>query len=630
MTTAPYGLNKIIIAVVAVSMSLWELIYASGIIYVESIIHRAIFLGCALILTFMIYPALEKQKYSRLIDIPLIVCGIACMSYFIVGYRDMLARAGSPILIDTAMGVIAIIMVLEAARRTAGLPLSIIAGSFLVHAYFSNYFPGFLHGRGFSVERISEHLYTWAEGIFGLPLEVASTYIFMFVIFGSFFASSGVGKAFIDLAFGFFGGTRGGPAKVSIVASGFFGTISGSAAANVVTTGAFTIPMMRRIGFTPLFAGAVETVASTGGMIMPPIMAAAAFLIAEYLAIPYASVMKMAIMPAMLYYFGLFWSIDAEACRLGLKGLPRIDLPDTKQVIKNNWFLFLPIILLVYILIGPMWSPTTAAAISIVAVIAVSWVRKDTRMDIKKIIAAFEDASKQVLVVATACAADGIIVGSLSLTGLGMNLSVGLISLAGDNTLLLLVLVAVASLILGMGLTPTAVYITLVILLAPILEKMGIPKYVAHFFIFYYGCLSVITPPVAVAAYAAAGLTKENPIKTGMLSVRLALPIFLIPFTFVYNPTLLLVGSASEVILSIATSLLAVYAVATAGVGHHIAKMNLLCRAILFLGGILLIVPEWISDITGFILVSAIVAYQFVLKNKNKIGQSGTNQKYCK
>lgn len=604
--------------VVGVLMAVWQLLFTTGIIYVESIIHRAVFLGLSFVMTFLLFPASRKHKVYRLLDIVFIGLGLVCMGYFIFNYHDMLTRAGAPEFLDTVMGLIALAMVLEAARRTAGLALSIIAGAFIFHAYFSNYFPGILRGRGFALDAISEHLYTWAEGIFGMPLEVASTYIFMFVIFGSFFAASGVGAAFIDLAMGAFGGARGGPAKVAIFGSGFFGMLSGSAAANVATVGALTIPMMKRVGYTPVFAGAVETVASTGGMIMPPIMAAAAFLIAEYLQVPYAKVMIMAVCPALLYYFGLFCGIDAEACRLKLTGMAKEDLPNPKEVFKRNWFLFLPVLLLVYILVGPMWSPNTAALLCIGAVLLVSSIRKDTRMNLRKILDCLEDASKQILIVSTACAAAGIIVGSLSLTGLGTNLSVGLISLAGGNAILLLVLVMIAALILGMGLTPTAVYITLVVLLAPILESMGISKEVAHFFVFYYGCLSVITPPVAIAAYAAAGLAGENPMKVGFLAVRLAFPIYIIPFTFVFSPTLLLIGNPVDIIVSVLFAILAVYAIATAGVGHHIAPMNWPQRIILFISGLFMIVPEIYSSIIGLALFSVIIAWQYRDRRKMK------------
>lgn len=619
-------LNQKLVAIVGIAMSLWELAYASRVIVVESIIHRAIFLAFAFMLTFLIYPTSRKPaKGYRVVDWFFIGLGVASMVYFIFNYRNMLLRAGIPLPIDTIMGAIAIILVLEAARRTAGLPLAAIAAAFLFHAYFCNYLPGILHGRGFAINRIIEHLYMWAEGIFGLPLEVASTYIFMFIIFGAFFAQSGVGSAFLDLAFALFGGVRGGPAKVAIFGSAAFGTISGSAAASVATVGAFTIPMMKRIGYSPLFAGAVETVASTGGMIMPPIMAAAAFLIAEFLGIPYVRVMAMALVPACLYYFGLYWGIDAEACRLGLRGLPREELPNTKKVIKERWYLFIPIFLLIYILVGPRLSPMIAAFVSILAVIAVSWIRKDTRMGLRKILLALEDAAKQILIVATACAAAGIIVGSLSLTGLGMKLSTALISLSGGNVLLLLILVAVAAIILGMGLTPTAVYITLVVLLAPALEGLGISREVAHMFVFYFGCLSVITPPVAVAAYAAAGLTGENPLRTGFLAMKLALPIYIVPFTFAYSPVLLMLGSTGEIIRGIITASLATYAIATAGVGYHVARINWFFRVLLFAGGILLIIPEFITDLIGFLFVVVAVAYQYYQFYRTKVQEVSRN-----
>jgi TRAP transporter 4TM/12TM fusion protein len=610
-------MQKKILSLIAIGIGVWEILYVSGLVLVEVGIHRGIFL-CAVLLIILLSKPLELKikPLGIILDLALILMALSSLGYYVIFYKEMMFRAGLVYWYDILFTGFATVVLLETIRRTVGMVLSGIVLFFIVQAYYSEYFPGFLHGQGYSMERISTVLFLGNSGIFGLPLDVAATFIFVFVMFGAFFSRSGVGQAFLDLAYALFGGVRGGPAKVSIFASGLMGSVSGSAAANVVTTGVFTIPMMKRVGYTPVFAGAVEAVASTGGMIMPPIMAAAGFLMAQFLGIPYSQVMLMALLPALFYYIALFIAIDSEAGRRNIKGVPRSELPNIKEILKKSWYLFIPLILLVYLLVGPGWSPTLSGLISIVAAIVVSWFTKENKIGFKEALGALEDASKGITTVAVACAGAGIVVGLFGLTGLGVSLSSALIDFSGGNLYLLLLLVAVAGLILGMGLTATAIYITLVVLLAPAIVEFGLPAEVAHMFVFYYGVLSSITPPVAIAAYAAAGLIGESPMKVAVTAAKLGFPLYLLPFTFGLNPAFLMMGTWQDITQAVCTGLIAVYALSTSLAGYAIMKLNWMHRVILFSGGVLLLIPEGVTDMIGLLIIIPTMIYLFFASRK--------------
>jgi TRAP-type uncharacterized transport system fused permease subunit len=487
--------------------------------------------------------------------------------------------------LDVILGTILIVTVIEATRRTVGLILPLLAGVFLVYGFFGPYFPGPFGHRGYPVSRIVADQVLTTIGLFGSPLGASSTFVAIFMIFSAFLQASGTGQSFIDLAVSFFGGIRGGPAKVAVFASSLFGAISGSAVANVAGTGTFTIPLMKRTGYRPHFAGAVEAAASTGGQLMPPVM------------------------PALLYYFGVFVSVDLEAVRTKLLGLPRSELPSRVAVMRKA-YMFLPIFLLVYLMVIVLYTPTRAAVWAIAATVAVSVFIKESRMGMKELRLALIKGAESLIPVINACACAGIIVGILMLTGLGLRLSSILITLSGGNLAVLLVLTMGASILLGMGVPTSAAYIILAVLIAPSLVKLGLSVMAAHMFVFYFGVLAPVTPPVALAAYTAAGIASSDPMRTGFVAWKLCLSGFILPFIFVYNPELLMEGSFWKLALAIPTAVLGIGALSAAGIGYLYKEIPPLNRLIFIVAALLLIKPGLFTDITGLVLLVAVVAYQ--------------------
>jgi TRAP transporter 4TM/12TM fusion protein len=418
----------------------------------------------------------------------------------------------------------------------------IVASSFLVYAYFGAYFPGFLSHRGYSIERIVSHMYFTTEGILGIPLGVSATFVFLFVLFGAFLEKTGIGKLFIDIADAIAGWASGGPAKVAVITSALEGTISGSSVANTVGSGSFTIPMMKKLGYRPEFAGAVEAAASTGGQIMPPVMGAAAFLMAEFIGIPYIDIAKAAAIPACLYFAGIFIEVHFEAKRCGLKGKAWDQIPRTWTVLKERGHLFVPLIAIIYILTEG-FTPSRAALVGLVLSVVAGALKKATRMSVPEIFNALETGARGALGVAIACATAGIIVGVVTLTGLGLKMANGLIDLSGGYMLPTLFFTMITSLILGMGVPTTANYVITATMCAPAVVMLGVPKLAAHLFVFYFGIIADITPPVALAAYAGAGIARANPFKTGVTASKLAIAAFIIPYIFVLNPAMVLIGT---------------------------------------------------------------------------------------
>src|SRR5512139_1563971 len=436
------------------------------------------------------------------------------------------------------IGAIGTLLTLEAARRIVGLPIVVIASTFLVYAYLGPYFPGFLTHRGYSVERIVSHMYFTTEGILGIPLGVSATFIFLFILFGAFLEKTGIGKLFIDIANAIAGWAAGGPAKVAVITSALEGTVSGSSVANTVGSGSFTIPMMKKLGYRPEFAGAVEASASTGGQIMPPVMGAAAFLMAEFIGIPYIDIAKAAAIPACLYFAGIFIEVHFEAKRCGLKGKAWDQIPRTWTVLKERGHLFVPLIAIIYILTEGC-TPSRAALVGLVLSVVAGAIKKATRMSVPEIFNALEAGARGALGVAIACATAGIIVGVVTLTGLGLKMANGLVELAGGNLLFTLFFTMITSLILGMGVPTTANYIITSTIAAPALIQLGVHPLAAHLFVFYFGIIADITPPVALAAFAGAGIAKADPMKTGITATKLAIGAFITPYIFVYNPSML-------------------------------------------------------------------------------------------
>jgi TRAP transporter 4TM/12TM fusion protein len=490
----------------------------------------------------------------------------------------------------------------------------------LLYCHFGNYMPDIFAHRGYSVNRIAYYMFLNLDGIFGIATRVASTVIILFVLFGSFLKATKGGDYFTDLAYSIFGKFRGGPAKIAIVGSSLFGMVSGSAIANVVSTGAFTIPLMKRVGYSPVFAAAVESVASTGGQIMPPIMGASAFLIMEILQISYLKVILAALIPAVLYYVALFVAVDLEAKKMGLVGLASDVLPNAKDILKKSWLILLAPLLLVTFLAVFQWSPMKAAFWAIVAIFAASCFNSETRMGVADILDALRNGAVNTLEASIICAVAGLIIGSFTLTGLGLKFSNILISMAGGNIIVLLLLTMIASLILGMGMPTVACYVVLAVLVAPALIKMNINPIAAHMFIFYFGIISNITPPVCVAAYAGAGIAKANPFATGFMASRLGIVGFIVPYMFVMGPALLFQGNPLAVMLSFGSALVGVTVLSMAFEGIFIERLNFLERFLLFAAAIVLLKVGFITDLIGGGLILSVLALHWLRYRYNRKG----------
>jgi TRAP transporter 4TM/12TM fusion protein len=501
-----------------------------------------------------------------------------------------------------------------------GPAMSVIAILFLLYAFLGPYLPATFRHKGFDVVSLVSFLYSTTEGIFSLPMGTSATYIIIYVLFGSFLTKSGAGQLFVDLAHSVTGKVRSGPAQTTILSNALMGIISGSPVANVVTTGSFAMPLLNKAGYPAVTGAALLAVAATGSMFTPPVMGAGAFMIADYLSVAYGEVVKAAIIPAALFYLSLMVYADIAAARSGLKGISREEIPDWKEGLARRGHLLIPVIaLVIFIVIG--WSALKTAFWCILLMLVLSWIRPETRMDLKKIIAALDAGSRDNMVIAAACASAGIIVGVISSTGLGVKFSSLLIDLSGNMPFLALFLTMIAALILGMGLPPTAVYIILAALTVPSLIRMGIHPMAAHFFVFFFACIGAITPPVCLAAYAAAGLAKTDPWSTGWRAFRMGLIGYIIPFLFVINPALLLSGkSLSETLQAIVTAMIGVIALCFGVEGYFRKPLPLLLRILLIAGALGLLIPGTKTDLIGAGLLFFAVLYYRFLSKKDKEG----------
>ncbi|MFE8700453.1 TRAP transporter permease [Cytobacillus sp. FJAT-54145] len=592
-------------------------------------IQRTIHLGFALALIFLLFPARKKDRGRNhkvaWYDVILAVISIGVGAYWPIMIDELVNRVGIMTNLDFYVGLAAIILVLEATRRAVGLPITIIAGLFLLYALYGPYMPSFLAHRGLSLERLVQTMFFTTEGILGTPLAVSSTFIFLFLLFGAFLVKTGVGQYFNDLAVSIAGRSTGGPAKVAIFSSALQGTISGSSVANVVTSGSFTIPMMKKLGYKKEFAGGVEAAASTGGQLMPPIMGAAAFLMVEFIGgITYWEIAKAAAIPALLYFAGIWIMTHFEAKRIGLRGLTKEEMPDRKAVLKQI-YLLTPILAVIVLLMSGM-SVTRAALWSILITVLVSAIRKETRIGFRGIIEALVDGARTALGVAAATAAAGIIVGVVTKTGLGLKLANGLLDLAGGLLIPTLMLTMLTAIVLGMGSPTTANYVITSTIAAPAIILLGVPDLSAHLFVFYFGIIADITPPVALAAFAAAGVSGGEPIKTGVNSAKLAIAAFIIPYMFVLSPELLMIDTTwTYLIWVVFTALSGMMAIGAGIIGFWMRKLHWLERIGGIIGGILLIYPEGYTDIVGLLMFIALVALQFILKDKNTIKPQTAN-----
>ncbi len=616
---------KFFIRWVAISWAIYQLFFAAtGDL--PALQHRAFHLAFTLCLLFALMPR-NTEKGSKFASflfnwIPALV-GISICLYIALDYYDILFYAGTNSNIQLILGAVLILVVLEAARRAVGPALPIVCIVFICYAYFGKYLPAGLAHRGISISSLISYLVYSTESIFGVALGVSASFVFLFVLFGAFLEHSGGGRLFIDLTTSLVGHVRGGPAKVAIIASGFFGSISGSAVANVVATGSFTIPMMKKIGYKSEFAGAVEAAASSGGQFMPPVMGAAAFLMAELLSIPYGKVIIYAATPAILFYLALYFAIDLEARRTHLEGMSKEALPNPREVWAARWPMLFPLLILLYLLIIKQWSPQLSAFWAIVAIVGFGLLKEESRMGPSKLLKCLEDGSKNAYIVAAACACAGLIVGVIQLTGIGIKLSGALVAISGGNLFLLLILTMFCSLILGLGLPVTVCYLIVVVMLAPALIQLGVTNIAAHLFAMYFAVISNVTPPFALAAYAAAAVAKADPMKTGVTAFRLALAAFFIPYMVVYGNGLLLIGAWHVVLMAIISGVIGSFALAGFVIGFWIAPLNFWKRIILFAGALLLLMQGLYSDLLGYALLATIFFMQVNLNKKNKPYDNG-------
>lgn len=609
------GPFAIFLTVVAAAMSLFHL-YTTLFGFFDAPIQRAAFFTFVMVLGYALYPArfkgqIMEYRFPPIWDLALMAIGAWVGSYIIINFEDIVMNMGNPSKTDLIMGSIAVLLVLELCRRAVGPVLATICTVFLLYALFGNYIPGFLSHRGYPFERLVSHMYLTTEGIFGMAAGVATTYVFMFILFGAFLARTGTGKFFIDLAVALLGSYSGGPAKVAIFASGLMGTINGSSVANVVGTGSFTIPLMKSIGYKPHFAGAVEAAASTGGQLMPPVMGAGAFLMAEITGVPYSQIIIAAALPAILYYTGVLTGVHLEAKRTGLQGLPRDQLPSAWKIIKERGLLLTPIFAVIFMLLQG-YTPPYAAITGIATSIVAGAILPTTRVHPIRYWEALVQGSRDALSVSIACLSIGFIMGVATLTGAGLKIANGILLLSGGNLFFTLFFTMVASLILGMGLPTTANYLVTSTIAAPALVQAGIPLLPAHLFVFYFGIVADLTPPVALAAMAGAGIAGGPPVKTGVQSFKLAAPAYLIPYVFCYAPQITLLGFDFWSGLQASfTATLGVICLGISIMGWMFTNVPWIQRGPLFAAAFLLIVPGWETDLMGLVALSIVALFQW-------------------
>ncbi|MFD2209828.1 TRAP transporter permease [Virgibacillus halophilus] len=632
------GTIFVVISLIMVAFSLFQL-YTGAFGQFTAYIQRTVHLGFALVLIFLLFPARKKGAKHKIAwyDFVLALLSIAVTAYWPFYYDTLVQQFGGITQAQIVIGAVAILLVLEATRRAVGLPITIIAICFLLYALFGQYMPGMLIHRGLTLEQLIHSMYFTTEGILGTPLQVSSTYIFLFLLFGAFLVQTGVGNYFNDLAISLAGRRTGGPAKVAIFSSALQGTISGSSVANTVTTGSYTIPLMKKLGYHKNFAGAVEAASSTGGQIMPPIMGAAAFLMIEFAGVGYWEIAKAAIIPAILYFSGIWIMTHLEAKKTGLHGLPKDQIP-SKLVVLKKIHLLLPIFVIVWFLYIGL-SIERTALYGILSAIIVSLFMKETRITPKKFVEALISGARTALGVAAATACAGIIVGVVTKTGLGLKLGQGLVDMAktiteNPNGLLLLTLffTMITSLILGMGSPTTANYIiTSTIALPAILAlndqlEVAIPVLAGHMFVFYFGIVADITPPVALAAFAATGISGGDPIKTGINASKLAIAAFIIPYMFILQPQLLMIDTnIFELILILITAFAGMISIGAGMIGFWYRKLFWFERIISVVGGLLLIYPGGYSDMIGAVIFAAMLVWQFVYKRGKGVKENTRN-----
>lgn len=628
LSSNPLGINKIRdVLVTWLSLPLWSyVLFVSYFGPPEAFVFRSIFLTFVMVICFLTRPLKKEIKnffnIYNLIDLFLILLTVFVEIYVLWDFKAFQGRMGIPTPIDKIIGVLFILLVLEVARRAIGWTIVTLSVIFIITISYANLLPGIFRAPAVNFNWVIATLFMGYDGIYGLPIGVIASIVALFILFGSFLQVTKAANVFIDLSMALAGKYTGGPAKVAVVASALTGTISGSSVANVVTTGSFTIPLMKKIGYSSTFAGAVEAVASTGGMLMPPVMGAAAFIIAEFLGVPYLEVMKAALIPALLYYFACFLAVHQQAKKRGLKGLSSKDIPKVANVLKSGGHLLIPLLVIIIGLIQG-FSPARACLLGLISLLFLSSIKKTTRLSPISIIEAFDQASRNLIIPAIACACAGIIVGSVFVAGLGIKFVTVFLTLSHGILWLLLIFTMFASLILGMGLPATAVYITVFIITVPSLTHIGVLPMAAHLFAYIFGIISGITPPVAITAFAAAGISGAAASKTGWAAFLIGAPIYIIPFMMVYYPSLLMIGSPFSIIYSILICLLAISCTSSAIAGFFIYfNLKLYERLALFFAGIMFFFHVWYLVLIGLLIFAFIVLKQ--IKNKKTIREELT------
>ena len=609
---------ELAVCLISLSLSLYHFYVAfSGALEAHS--FRSTHLAFIMVLCFLLKP-LGRAKWTDpknwwfALDLLLMGLVIVIQAYVIWDIEKFILRQGDLNTWDYIFGILTLLLVLEATRRAVGWAMVIIAGFFLLHTAFSDWFPGPLHGPPSDLFTILDYQFMAENGLYGIPIMAMATYIFLFILFGAFLVRSGAGRFFINVAVALTGARVGGPAKAAVLSSCLMGSVSGSAVANVVTTGTFTIPLMKSIGYRAPFAGAVEACASSGGQIMPPVMGAAAFIIAEFLNKPYLDVALASLWPALMYFFTIYVMVHFEARKTGMRQLTKAELPDLKDEFRRGGHLFLAIgIIIVLMIMG--YTPMFAAFWAILGTITLSFMRKETRMSAVDMLSAMEEAAREAVSVSVACACAGIIIGCVFVSGLGLKLTTILVTISGGHLLLLLFLTAIVAMILGMGLTTTAVYITLEALVIPAIEKMGVEPIAAHLFAFYFGLVSAITPPVALASFAAAGIAGANPMTTGYISMRLGISKYILPFVFVYNPAMLFVGDWVHIASAILSGFGGLYVLTVASEGWMMEKVGWPARIACLVAALMMFHPDLITDLIGWVIFF-VVAIPHVIKVK--------------
>lgn len=601
---------KKVVAAIALCWTVFQL-YTGFFGLYPALIQRSATLSFGLALCFICFKFKKNDRDKvRFYDWGLVILSFSVMTYMILTFETLVKRGGAPTNQDIFFGIVLIVLVLEATRRCVGLPLVIVAIVFLAYAFAGPYMPGLIGHRGYDLERVAAQMFITAEGIFGTPMSVMTTFVFAFVVFGCFLEVTGGAKLFIDLAFAVTGRYAGGPAKTAVVASGLLGTISGSGLANVVTTGSFTIPLMKECGYKPSFAGGVEASASSAGQIMPPVMGAAAFIMAEMTGISYLSICKSAAIPAILYYVSVFLSVDLEARRTNLKTVPKDQIPPVWATLKRCVPLLLPIFTLIALLVVG-YTPLKAALYATIVMIVGSFFSRETRMNGQRFYEAMTKSAYNSVSVCIACAVCGIVTGVITLTGLGLKLSDLILQASGGQTLPTLLLTMVASIILGMGLPTTAKYIVLSAIAAPAIVKLGIPLVGAHLFILYFGVIAEVTPPVALTSYAGAAIAKAPGVETALQGLKISIGAFFIPFMFCYYQSLLFIGVTPLGLFSgLFSSFVGVTCLSSASVGYFFGSLKLWQRLLMFLGTALVIDPSLMTDVIGVTLIIFIALYQ--------------------